>query len=208
MPYFYDVFTKKFKYRRPRKFDINSLSYKQRKFIEAYFVKKMSATDSVIEAGYTKNRHSASAYSYRLLKSPKIKAYVLKCKLQGIDDVDFRGNMQISKTIDDKINEVVASENNTMKFIKDAFHEKLEQLEEIIKANLPGKNPTVDEKKDCNFTAAISAISEYNKMQGYHAPTKSVHVSLNKDPEVQKMLEISRKMQLELEEKDKDGDRY
>lgn len=203
------------------------LTKQQKIFVEAFFVEKLPAIDSAIKAGYATKRNVASNAAGRLLKSKTIKNYIQSCRLHGIDLQNKKKKVIVNhsgrgggttewyeESLEDKqdfrkqIYVSMTSKDEVMEQVIDAYDKKIKQLEAIIEANIPKPDTPAEQRKFYNANAAISAISEHNKMMGHHAPTKSVNIDIKHDPEVRKMINLSEKFLIDVKQESKDNDVY
>ena len=203
------------------------LTRQQKIFVEEYFVNKLTGAEAAVKAGYAKNKKIGNNAANRLLKSKTIKNYILSCQMHGIDLQNKRQNIIVNNSgrgggttewkeefpeqkqdLKAGVFISMSSKEELMDKVIDSYEKKIKQLEAIIEANIPKKGSLPEENKNFNFNAAISAISEHNKMMGHHAPTKSVNIDIKHDPEVRKMIDLSEKFLLDFKEESKDNDIY
>lgn len=165
------------------------LNDQQLRFIKEHFVNGFSPTDAALKAGYGNgDRKSASRMGNYLAGSANILSHVNHA---------VSTSMRKSQT-EKRTGELLKSES--LKAVEiNSFEWKVNKLLKTIDLNLPDPDVTREtyNKNDYNFPAGLAAMAELNKMQGHHAPAKSVHVDVKTDADMQEIIALSKQYLIE-----------
>lgn len=165
------------------------LNFKQLEFVKYYYLEGKPAHVAVKLAGYKCKFNSGyHLIAKQMLKSQRIKQYLDK----------LRGDKDKPTILDENrhlVGDMTAPVNQIL-YLQPTFDSKVAGLNRIFENNV-----------DSNPMVAVAAVRELNHMQGHYAPTKNINIDFKADPDIAKLMDLSKQRLIEIEQKQQEQDK-